>query len=245
MKNIGQVCQPCTPLITCKQLCIIGPLICQKHFKFLSQLIHTGQHLAARQPSDPRMKQQGFVLRSHFLTKSKYVTFHRSWLHKVYHPPQERGLLVKSWLRGLRDVKNSVWWSHLGFFPSLCLQALWCIWPWLQLHQCRHSCSFSHLSPPFSGYTDVTRKISSPIVFLWLGLHPQNAHWPRVEHVHLYCISRLIKLQRKFITDTELVQNHTFNICRQLINTSGNCVIWERDFGSEHLIYNGFVGRKH
>ena len=79
IKNICQVCQSCTTLITCKQLCVLGPLLRQKHFKLLSQLIHTGQHLAARQPSDLRMKQQGFMLHSHFLTQSrKYASFHRS-----------------------------------------------------------------------------------------------------------------------------------------------------------------------
>ena len=42
----------------------LGPLICQKHFKFLPQLIDTGQHLDMRQPLTFCMKQQGFMLRS-------------------------------------------------------------------------------------------------------------------------------------------------------------------------------------
>ena len=41
MKNIYQVCHPCTPLITCKKICVIRSLIRQKHLKFLPQLVQT------------------------------------------------------------------------------------------------------------------------------------------------------------------------------------------------------------
>ena len=86
MKNICQVCQPCTPLITCKQLCVIRPLICQKYFKLLPQLIHMGQYLSPRQPSDLCIKLQDLMLCYHFLTRRcKYVAFYSSCLYNIYH----------------------------------------------------------------------------------------------------------------------------------------------------------------
>ena len=104
LKNICQVCQSCTTLITCKQLCVLRPSFVKKHFKFLSQLIHMSQYLAMRQPSDLYMKQQDFMLRSHFLTtKSRRCEFSQiatllSLPCAQHHPTQERGLPVKSWL---------------------------------------------------------------------------------------------------------------------------------------------------
>jgi len=38
-------------------------------------------------------------------------------------------------------------------------------------------------------------------------------------------IFRLVNLQRKFPTDTYLFQNMAVNVCKHVINMSGNCVI--------------------
>lgn len=119
IKNICQICQSCTPLIACKQLCVIRTLVGQKHEKFLPHLIRTGQHVAVQQPLDFHMQQQCFTLWSLFLTqRCKNVTFHRSCLHKVCtqnHPTQEQGLLIKFCQEGPHSAHQ----SHLSFFPAV------------------------------------------------------------------------------------------------------------------------------
>ena len=104
---------------------------------------------------------------------------------------------------------------------------------------------FSHLSPPFSRYSDASRKISSPVVFS--GKTLQNKVFSDCVSIHKTHtgnqlsistnISRLIKLQRKFISDADLVQSHTFDVCRCLgiVSERGTLAIYVATSGPSIL----------
>ena len=104
LKYIGHVCQSYIPLITCKQLCVITPLISQKHFWFLPQLIQTGQHSAPRQPPDLSGAIRLYAPLPFRHTEMQIcgilaVLPLQSLSYAQHLPAQVPGLLVKSWQR--------------------------------------------------------------------------------------------------------------------------------------------------
>ena len=110
IKNICQVCQSCTTLITCKQLCVLGssetlyvPLAAHTHGPAPCRATTIGPlHETARLYAPLIFSHT----KPHICEFSQLVTLQSS-PYAQHHPTQERGLRVKSWLRGLRGVKNS------------------------------------------------------------------------------------------------------------------------------------------
>lgn len=92
------------------------------------------------------------------------------------------------------------------------------------------------ISPPYSRYTDVSRKMSSLVVgnalqnrTFSLMASPSIKMHTGQELIMSTHICRL-EFQCKFPTDACFFQNNMLMVCRHVTNTSANCIIREGDF---------------